>query len=138
MGAAMAPAAARTLLDFFSESGTKPEDYDAIFTGDLGSVGSNLLKQLMSKEGVELYNHQDCGLLIFNRNEQNVQSGASGCGCSGCVLATYILPKMKERKLKKVLFMSTGALLSPTTSMQKETIPSIAHLVEIMTERETL
>lgn len=131
MGAAMAPAAAQTLIDFFKETGRKPQDYDAIFTGDLGQVGSNLLKQIMLKENIDIYNHQDCGLIIYSREVQNVQSGASGCGCSGCVLAAHILPKMEKGDYKKVLFMSTGALLSPTTTMQKESIPSIAHLVEI-------
>lgn len=136
MGAAMAPAAADTLKTYFLETGTKPEDYDAIFTGDLGQVGSLLLKQLLQKENIELVNHQDCGLIIFSENQPNVGAGASGCGCSGCVLAAYILPKLAEKKMKRVLFIATGALLSPTTTMQKESIPGIAHLVEITAERE--
>lgn len=136
MGAAMAPAAADTLKTFFRETGTTPYDYDAIYTGDLGSVGSLLLKQLLQKENIELINHQDCGLIIFGENRKDVPSGASGCGCSGCVLAAHILPKLIDKKLNRILFMSTGALLSPTTSMQKESIPGIAHLVEITAERE--
>ena len=136
MGAAMAPAAAKTLKDFFLETGTKPADYDMIFTGDLGDVGSKLLKQLMQMEGFELTNHNDCGLIIFDIENQTVQSGASGCGCSGSVLCSYILPKLINKDYKKILFMATGALLSPTTSMQKESIPGIAHLVEIVAEKE--
>lgn len=131
MGAAMAPAAAHTLYSFFAQTGTSPEDYDRIYTGDLGQVGSTLLKQLMQKEGINLFNHYDCGLLIYPPNSRNVQAGASGAGCSGCVLVSHILPMIKAGKVKKVLFMATGALLSPTTTLQKESIPGIAHLVEI-------
>ncbi|MEG1862754.1 MAG: stage V sporulation protein AD [Oscillospiraceae bacterium] len=136
MGAAMAPAAARTIKDFFSQTGQKPSDYDMIFTGDLGDTGSKLLKQILQIEGIELNNHNDCGLIIFDTEKQTVQSGASGCGCSASVLASYILPKLSNKEFKKVLFVATGALMSPTTTMQKESIPSIAHLVEIVAERE--
>ncbi len=131
MGAAMAPRAAETLKAFFLETGTKPGDYDMIFTGDLGMVGSVLLKQLLQNENIELTNHRDCGLIIFGKDRPNVGAGASGCGCSASVLASYILPKLAEKEYKKVLFMATGALLSPTTTMQKESIPGIAHLVEL-------
>lgn len=136
MGAAMAPAAARTIKDFFSQTGQKPSDYDMIFTGDLGDTGSKLLKQILQIEGIELNNHNDCGLIIFDTEKQTVQSGASGCGCSASVLASYILPKLSNKEFKRVLFVATGALMSPTTTMQKESIPSIAHLVEIVAERE--
>ncbi len=136
MGAAMAPAATQTLVEFFKESGTKPENYDAIYTGDLGLVGTQLLGQLMEKEGIPLSNHQDCGLLIFDVKTRKVQAGASGCGCSGCVLSSHILPLMEQKKMRKILFMATGALLSPTTTMQGESIPGIAHLVEIVAERD--
>ena len=138
MGAAMAPAAAATLVDYFIHSGKRPRDYDAIYTGDLGSVGSELLKQLMSKEGFELTNHIDCGLVIYDMKNQNVPAGASGCGCSGCVLAADILPRFEKKQLKKILFMATGALLSTTTTMQKESIPSVAHLVEIVADKEDI
>ncbi len=136
MGAAMAPAAADTLKTFFIETGAKPRDYDGIFTGDLGLVGSDLLTRLLTKEKIELKNHRDCGLIIFDKDRPNVGAGASGCGCSGCVLASYILPKLANKEYKKVLFMATGALLSPTTTMQGESIPGIAHLVEIVAEKE--
>lgn len=138
MGAAMAPAAATTISDFFRQSGRRPEDYDRIFTGDLGRVGSSLLLQLLDREGISLPNHRDCGMIIYDMNSQNVQSGASGCGCSGCVLAAHILPKLAKREYRRVLFIATGALLSPTSSMQKESIPSIAHLVEITADKEDI
>ena len=138
MGAAMAPAAAATLVDYFIHSGKKPAEYDAIYTGDLGSIGTELLKQLMAREGFELVNHIDCGLVIYNNKRQNVPAGASGCGCSGSVLAADILPKFEKKELKKILFMATGALLSTTTTMQKESIPSVAHLVEIVASKEDI
>lgn len=131
MGAAMAPAAAHTLLQFFKATGKRPLDYDKIYTGDLGEVGSALLKQLLKAEGVNLCNHADCGLIVFDNEKQDVQSGGSGAGCSACALACEILPSLKRGTLKKVLFMSTGALMSQTTSLQGESIPSIAHLIEL-------
>ena len=138
MGAAMAPAAASTLTEFFTHSGHRPQEYDAIYTGDLGTVGSRLLKQLMEKEGLVLDNHIDCGTVIYDMKRQDVPAGASGCGSSGCVLAADILPRMADRKLNKILFMATGALLSTTTTMQKESIPSVAHLVEIVASKEDI
>ena len=132
MGAAMAPAAADTILDYFKASGNKPSDYDKIFTGDLGEVGSELLLDICSNEGVNIsLIHQDCGLLLYDIINQNVDSGASGCGCSASVLCTHILNKLSQREYKKVLFCATGALLSPTTTQQGKNIPAIAHLVEI-------
>ena len=135
MGAAMAPAAANTLASFFKASKTKPTDYDAIYTGDLGKVGSRLMWQLLEKENIILSNHIDCGTVIF-ADSQNVQSGASGCGCGASVLAADILPKIAEGKLNNILFMATGALMSPSTTMQGESIPCIAHLVNIKSKGE--
>ena len=94
--------------------------------------------QLMEKEGFVLNSHIDCGTVIYDMERQNVPAGASGCGCSGCVLAADILPRMADGKLKKILFMATGALLSTTTTMQKESIPSVAHLVEIVSDKEDI
>ncbi len=131
MGAAMAPAAAKTIIDFLKNTKSKPIDFDMIFTGDLGLVGSNLLKEILKKEGITFENHTDCGCIIYDFKTQNIESGASGCGCSAAVLSSYILPKLKSGEYKKVLFISTGALLSTTTTMQKESIPGIAHLIEI-------
>ena len=129
MGAAMAPAAADTLLEFFKDTGTKPADYDRIFTGDLGAVGSILLEQLCEQRGVPLTNHSDCGLMLYDRKKQEVGAGGSGAGCSASVLCGHILPKLKNDIYKKVLFIATGALMSPTTFLQKESIPGIAHLI---------
>lgn len=133
MGAAMAPAAANTIREFLRHSGTKTEDYDAIYTGDLGTVGSRLLVQLLAKEYISIKNHIDCGCVIYGKN-QNVQSGASGCGCGASVLTADILPKMQQRQLNNILFIATGALMSPATTMQGESIPCIAHLVNIRTK----
>ena len=131
MGAAMAPAAEKTIYEFLRDSGSKPEDYDLILTGDLGYTGSQLLYELMEEEhGIDLRSvHNDCGLMIFNLEEQDVNSGGSGCGCSGSVLCSHILKRMRSGELKKVLFVATGALLSPTSNKQGNPIPSIAHAV---------
>ncbi len=135
MGAAMAPAAASTIKQYLMDTGTRPQDYDGIYTGDLGMVGSELLLQLLSREDVNLEGvHQDCGLLIFDRERQDVHAGGSGCGCSGSVLCGHILPRLREGSLKNVLFIATGALMSPTSMQQGETIPSIAHLVHLSRE----
>lgn len=133
MGAAMAPAAFRTLSEFFRDTDTLPDDYDAIFTGDLGFVGSELLKELMMREkGINLHkNHLDCGLMIYDREKQDVHSGGSGCGCSASVLCSHILNSMKAGKYSNILFMATGALMSPVSSKEGESIPGIAHLVNI-------
>lgn len=133
MGAAMAPAAKKTISDFLRDTGTVPGDYDLILTGDLGQVGSDLLKELMLKEdGIDISSvHNDCGLLIFDRRAQDVHAGGSGCGCSASVLCSYILNRIKSGLFKNVLFVATGALMSPTSSLQGESIPGIAHAVQI-------
>ncbi len=133
MGAAMAPAAAATIHRFLDDTGTKADEYSKIVTGDLGFVGSELLCELMMRDyGIDISGvHEDCGKLIFDREAQDVHSGGSGCGCSASVLNTRYLRLLKSGELKRILFVATGALLSPTTSLQGETIPSIAHLVLI-------
>ncbi len=131
MGAAMAPAAAATLLRYFADSKTTPADYNAIFTGDLGAVGSSLLHELMAAEGMPLPNHQDCGCLLYDAAAQKVNAGGSGAGCSAAVLAGHILPKLAAGETKNVLFVATGALMSQTTYLQGESIPAIAHLIAL-------
>ncbi len=132
MGAAMAPAAYATLNHYFQDTGKKPEDFDLILTGDLGMIGSSLLYQLMDESGHSITgNHKDCGLLIYDRIEQDVHAGGSGCGCSASVLCGYILPQLKEGLLKNVLFLATGAMMSPTSVQQGESIPGIAHLLHL-------
>ena len=132
MGAAMAPAAAQTLADFLSDTDTRPTDYDLIVTGDLGSVGSQLFEDLLSRHDIALGNlHQDCGKLIFDPEKQDVHAGGSGCGCAASVLCSKILSEIRQGRWRNVLFMATGALMSPTSSQQGETIPSIAHLIHL-------
>ncbi len=131
MGAAMMPAAVSTLCHHFAATGTRPEDYDAIFTGDLGRVGTGLLHEQMQREGYPLENHQDCGCLLYDLDSQQVQAGGSGAGCSAAVLCTLVLPRLQEGRWRRVLFLSTGALMSQTTYLQGESIPGIAHAVEL-------
>lgn len=134
MGAAMAPAAAATLSEFFIDTNTKPENYDLIVTGDLAELGAVLFKKLLLYEGYNLKeNYNDCGILIYNQKEQDVHSGGSGCGCSAVVLTGHIIPRMLAGELNNVLFIGTGALMSPTSILQGESIPSIAHLVHLTT-----
>jgi stage V sporulation protein AD len=135
MGAAMAPAAADTFLTFFKNTNTTPADYDTIYTGDLGETGSKLLYELMTDDGFDISkNHQDCGLLIFDKTEQDVHSGGSGAGCSSAVLGAYILPRLQSGGERNILFMATGALMSPTVVLQGENIPCVAHLLNIVAE----
>ena len=136
MGAAMAPAAKKTIADFLSDTATKPTDYDAIFTGDLGSVGSELLCELMLREeGIDIGRvHKDCGLMIFDRETQDVHAGGSGCGCSGSVLCSHILSGLHKGKYKNILFVATGALMSTVSSLQGQSIPGIAHLINFKRE----
>ena len=132
MGAAMAPAAMQTLCRFFADTGTNADNYDAIFTGDRGWVGSQLLRRLMEEKGYHLGDrYQDCGLMIYDRETQQVDAGGSGCGCSAVVLCAEILQKIRAGSLREVLFIATGALMSPISVQQGETIPGIAHLVHL-------
>lgn len=128
------PAARRTISEFLSDTNTLPTDYDAIFTGDLGLVGTRLLIELMQKEdSLDISDvHQDCGLMIFDREKQDVHSGGSGCGCCGSVLCGHILNEMKKGKLRNILFVATGALMSPVSSREGESIPGVAHLLNIV------
>ncbi len=130
MGAAMAPAAARTIADFLSDTGTSPDDYDMILTGDLGAIGSQLLKKLLKEnENYDISSvHNDCGMMIFDAKKQaDINAGGSGCGCSGAVVCSHILRRMEQGELGRVLFVGTGALLSSVSPLQNETVPSIAH-----------
>lgn len=131
MGAAMAPAAAATLTRFLQDTRTWPQDYDCIYTGDLGQVGSQLFRELLAAEGLVVKNHLDCGCILFDAKQQTVKSGASGPGCCAAVLCGHILPRLLRGSQKRVLFLATGALMSQTTFLQKESIPAVAHLVEL-------
>ena len=130
MGAAMAPAAVSTLLRYFDQSGTRPEDYDLIVTGDLGWEGSRILCDLMAAEGQNITDrHNDCGKMIFSRNTQDTHSGGSGCGCAAVVLGAYLLPKLQRGELHRILFMATGAMMSPDSVKQGQSIPGVGHLL---------
>ena len=132
MGAAMAPSAAETILTFFNDTNTTPSDYDALFTGDLGEIGSNLLVDILKENNIDITSiHDDCGLMIYDREKQDVHAGGSGCGCSASILCGYILNMMSRNELKNVLFCATGALLSPTSVNQKQSRPGVAHLINI-------
>lgn len=129
MGAAMAPAAVDTLQCFFENTHTKPQDFDAVVTGDLGKVGGKILREMLLQEGFDLgERYEDCGQLIFSK-EQDTHAGGSGCGCSGSVLTAHFLPKLERGEINRLLFVATGALMSPLTVQQKQSIPGVAHLI---------
>ena len=129
MGAAMAPAACETIARFLQGTNTKPSDYDLILTGDLGAVGKKLLYEMLEKEyDIDISKvHNDCGLMIYKLDEQDVNAGGSGCGCSASVLCSKIMKELFDGTIEKMLFVATGALLSQTTTLQGETVPGIAH-----------
>ena len=136
MGAAMAPAALETICTHLSDTGRDPNYYDLIVTGDLGVVGHEILLELALKNETDLSAVcNDCGMMIYDREKQDVHAGGSGCGCSASILAGYLLPKMRNGEIKKLLFAATGALMSPTTSLQGESILGICHAVAIETQR---
>ena len=131
MGAAMAPAACDTIISHLRDVGRKAEDYDLILTGDLGALGSRILKDLTWEKGVDIAkNHVDCGEIVYNVIEDEFQGG-SGAGCSAVVFNSYIWQKLKNREINRVLFAATGALLSTVSSGQGESIPCISHAVAI-------
>ena len=132
MGAAMAPAAADTLLNYFELSGTAPSDYDIIISGDLGREGVTILGELLATSGVDASGKlDDCGLMIYDLEAQDVHAGGSGCGCSASVLAASILPKLKRGELRNILFYGTGAMMSPSSLKQGLAIPAVAHLLHL-------
>ena len=138
MGAAMAPAACDTIKNHLINMKRSVDDYDFIATGDLGKLGSEILIDLMEREGIILkQNYSDCGCMIYDKTER-VFMGGSGAGCSASVLNSYIMKKIKTGEFKRVLLVSTGALMSTTTAQQGETIPGIAHAVELEYVKEKI
>lgn len=134
MGACMAPAAADTIKQNLKDFGRKPEDYDKIITGDLGSVGQKLLFELLKEDEIDITKqHMDCGMEIFDSEKQDTNAGGSGCGCAAVTLSAYILKKIEEGLWKKVLFLPTGALLSKTSFNEGQSIPGIAHAIVLET-----
>lgn len=135
MGAAMAPAAADTICAHFMDTGFPVEKYDLIITGDLGSIGNEICGELLRENGIDTNGRlNDCGLLIYDLDDQDVHSGGSGCGCSASVVAAYILREMEKGTYKNVLFAGTGALLNQLSVQQGETIPCISHVVSLNTK----
>ena len=137
MGAAMAPAAYDTLRAHFTATATGPEDYDLIVTGDLGLLGHQIVTDLFRQDGVDMTkNYTDCGLLLYHLEKQDMHAGGSGCGCSAAVFNGYLLRALREGRWKRLLFAPTGALLSPTSSFQGESIPGICHAVALSAAKE--
>ena len=135
MGAAMAPAAIDTLQAHFRDLRRVPQDYDLIVTGDLGALGKKIVLDQFQRVGVDLTPvYDDCGVLIYDPKRQDVHAGGSGCGCGASVLCGYLLDRLEKRELRRLLFCATGALLSPTSSWQGESIPGICHAVAITAE----
>ena len=130
MGAAMAPAAYATIRAHMEDFSTEPKDFDLIVTGDLGQLGKEMLLELSRRDGLSLGGKlADCGTLVFDNITQDVHSGGSGCGCSAITLCGYLLGQLQAKKLKKILFCGTGALLSPTSTQQGLPIPGVCHAV---------
>ncbi len=137
MGAAMAPAAAHTLLRYFGGGELSLDEIDLIVTGDLGYEGGAILCDLLISEGIDIRKkYNDCGMMIYSRNTQDTHAGGSGCGCSAVVMASYILPMIERRELREVLFLGTGAMMSPSSIQQGESIPGVAHLVRFSAVEE--
>ena len=134
MGAAMAPAAADTILRYLEENNKKPDDFDMIITGDLGSEGLSILGELLTVSGLDVSREgllEDCGRLIYDTSAQDVHAGGSGCGCSAVTLAAHLLPRLQKGSLRDILFIGTGAMMSPSSTKQGEAIPAVAHLVHL-------
>lgn len=128
MGAAMAPAACNVIVQNLRDFERQPEDYDKIITGDLGYVGQQILFDLVLQQGYDIRkNHTDCGIEIYDQKTQDTHAGGSGCGCSAVTLAAYILPLLEQGIWRRVLFVPTGALLSPTSFNEGQSVPGIAH-----------
>ena len=132
MGAAMAPAAFSTIATHLIDTKRQASYYDAIITGDLGTLGSEVLVDLLKQEGIDISNiHHDCGAMIYDLKKQDVRCGGSGCGCCGSVFSGYFFKQLQDKKLKRFLLIATGALTNSTSSQQGESIPGIAHAISI-------
>lgn len=132
MGAAMSFAAAESIIEYFSSSELKPRDFDFIVTGDLGKVGSEILHAILNERLPSLTSrHLDCGNLLYDLKKQDAHSGASGCGTSASVLSAYFLPRLESGDISDVLFLSTGALMSPSSVLQGNTIKGIAPIIHL-------
>ena len=136
MGAAMAPAAADTIYKYFKYGDRHPEDFDLIVTGDLGWEGGSILCELLLAEGLDIRSrYNDCGMMIYDRRGQDMHAGGSGCGCSAVVLASHLIPRLERGDLRSILLIGTGAMMSPASVQQGESIPAVAHLLRICNEK---
>ena len=132
MGAAMAPAFCDTLITHFLDTGRSPNYYDAIISGDLGHIGKEIAIDIAKSQGYNIKpNYNDCGVLMFDKEKQDTHSGGSGCACCGTVFSGYFFKQLKDKKIKKLLLIATGALMNSTSSQQGESIPGIAHAISI-------
>lgn len=132
MGAAMAPAAVDTIITHLQDTGRTPDYYDEIITGDLGYIGKDIVLEMIKTKGYNLDNiYNDCGVLIFDKENQDTHSGGSGCACIATVFSGYFFKKLQEKKIRKLLLVATGALMNSTTMQQGESIPGIAHAISI-------
>ena len=128
----MAPSAYDTICAHLADTGRNPTDYDLIATGDLGIMGKQIVLDLFRKDGVEMEGvYDDCGAMLYDIEKQDVHAGGSGCGCSAVVLNGYLMDGLKQGRWKRLLFCGTGALLSPTSTQQGESIPAICHAVAL-------
>ena len=135
MGAAMAPAAIDTIRGYFEETGISPDSFDLILTGDLGVEGHGIVLDYLLRYGIDVSaNYNDCGLMIYDIKRQDMHAGGSGCGCSASVICGHIMKRFEKGELSDILYIATGALMSPSTSKQGLSIPGIAHLVRIKLE----
>ena len=128
----MAPAFCDTLVTHFLDTGRNPSYYDAIISGDLGKIGKEIAIDIAMSKGYNIKsNYNDCGLMIFDTKSQDTHAGGSGCACCGSVFSGFLFKQLKEKKIKKLLLIATGALMNSTSSQQGESIPGIAHAVSI-------
>lgn len=137
MGAAMAPAAYDTLVKYFSQTGKSPSDFDLILSGDLGKEGHSIISDFMKNAGYDMQRvYNDCGLMLYNADTQDMHSGGSGCGCSASVIAGHIMKRFEKNTIHDILYIATGALMSPSSLQQGRSIPGIAHLIRICDSRD--
>lgn len=131
LGRTMAPAAVSTLKEHLEDLQISPDYYDLILTGDLSKYGSKVFKESLLELGIDLKNYNDCGLMVYDIEHQDVFAGGSGCACCALVMYGYVIKKMQEEELSRVLLIATGALMNPIMTAQKESIPSIAHAISL-------
>ncbi len=137
MGAAMAPAAADTLLRYFHYSDRKPDDFDMIVTGDLGKEGGEILCELLLAENLDIRSrYYDCGTMIYDLERQDMHAGGSGCGCSAVVLASRLCPRLEKGEIRNLLMIGTGAMMSPSSIQQGQSIPAVAHLIHLCNAKQ--